>query len=131
MASFRKELMKKPGKLNSWLKKEIIGLIKQEWSPQQIEGRLNHENKPSVCHETIYKIIRQDRTDGGNLYRHKLKYQKRNTVKKITVRNRITTDRRPKIVDTKQRLGDWETDTIMGKNSKGAILTVVEKKQHL
>ena len=29
-------------------------------------------------------------------------------------------DQRPKVVDTKERFGDWEVDTIIGKNHKSA-----------
>ena len=52
MANLRKERMKKPRKLHAWLKKEIIGLIEQDWSPQQIEGRLKLENKQT--HKEVY-----------------------------------------------------------------------------
>jgi len=131
MASLRKQRMKKPRKLQVWLKKEIEALIKQDWSPRQIEGRLKLENKPFVSHETIYKIIRQDKANGGILYkhtRHKLKHRKRSLGKKITIKNRVTIDQRPKIVDAKQRFGDWEIDTIVGENNKGAIVTIVERK---
>jgi IS30 family transposase len=131
MAEVRKERMKKPRKLHPWLKKEIIGLIEQGWSPQQIEGRLKLENKPSVSHETIYQIIRQDKTDGGKLYkhtRHQLKHRKRPVGEKIPIKNRVSIDQRPKIVDTKERFGDWEIDTIAGENNKGAIVTMVERK---
>ena len=31
-------------------------------------------------------------------------------------------------MDTKQRFGDWEIDTIVGQNNKGAIVTLVERK---
>jgi IS30 family transposase len=131
MASLRKERMKKPRKLHPWLKKEIIGLIEQDWSPQQIQGRSKLENKPSVSHESIYKMIRQDKADGGTLYkhtRHQLKYRKRPVGKKITIKDRVTIDQRPEIVNAKQRFGDWEIDTIVGENNKGAIVTVVERK---
>jgi len=119
-ANMRKERMKKPRKLHPWLKKEIIGLLKQGWSPQQIEGRLKMENKPYVSHETIYEIIREDKKEGGTLYkhtsyfvqststRHQLKYRKRPVGKKIPIKNRVSIDQRPKIVDTKERFGDWE-----------------------
>jgi IS30 family transposase len=36
-------------------------------------------------------------------------------------------DERPKIVDEKSRIGDWEIDTIIGKNHKQAVLSVVER----
>ena len=131
MAKLRKERMKKPRKLHEWLKKEIIGFIRQDWSPQQIAGRLKLENKPFVSHETIYKIIRKDRAEGGTLYkhtRHQLKHRKRPVGKKITIKNRVGIDQRPDIVDTRQRFGDWEIDTIVGENNKGAIVTLVERK---
>ena len=131
MASLRKKRMKKPRKLHPWLEKEIVELIKQDWSPQQIEGRLKLENKPFVSHETIYKIIRGDKAEGGTLYkhtRHKLKHRKRSVGKKISIKSRVTIDHRPEIVNTKQRFGDWEIDTIVGENNKGAIVTLVERK---
>ena len=131
MADLRKERMKKPRKLHTWLKKEIIAFIKQDWSPQQIKGRLMLESKPHVSHESIYKIIRKDKAEGGTLYkhtRHKLKRRKRSVDKKIAIKNRESIDKRPDIVDTKQRFGDWEIDTIVGANNKGAIVTMVERK---
>ena len=131
MAELRKERMKKPRKLVSELKKQIIFMIKEDWSPQQIEGRLRFENQPFVSHETIYKIIRKDKQDGGTLYRHcrhKLKYRKRPVGEKINIKNRISIDQRPEIVNTGQRFGDWEIDTIVGENNRGAIVTIVERK---
>jgi IS30 family transposase len=47
---------------------------------------------------------------------------------KIPIKNRVSIDRRPHIVDTKERFGDWEIDTIVGENGKGAIVTMVERK---
>jgi IS30 family transposase len=131
MAEIRKERMKNPRKLYPWLKKKIIGMIEQDWSPQQIEGRLKLENSSPVSHETIYKIIRQDKMDGGTLYkhtRHQLKHRKRPVGEKIPIKNRVSIEQRPNIVDTKQRFGDWEIDTIVGENNKGAIVTMVERK---
>ena len=131
MAHLRKQRMQKPRKLHPWLEKKIIDLILQDWSPQQIVGRLKHQNKEFVSHETIYKIIRQDKAKGGTLYkhtRHKLKHRKRPMSKPISIKNRISIDRRPKVVDSKERFGDWEIDTIVGQNNKGAIVTMVERK---
>jgi IS30 family transposase len=131
MAKLRRERMKKTRKLYPWLKKEIVGLIQQDWSPQQITGRLKLENKPFVSHETICKMIRQDRAAGGTLYRHtrhQLKHRKRTAGKKTAIKNRVTIDQRPDIVNTKERFGDWEIDTVVGENNKGAIVTIVERK---
>ena len=131
VAELRKECLKKPRKLHQFLKKQIIEMIKKGWSPQQIEGRLKLENKSFVSHETIYQMIRKDKREGGTLYlhtRHRLKYRKRPVSKPIPIKNRISIDQRPKIVDHKERFGDWEIDTIIGENNKGAMVTMVERK---
>ena len=131
MSELRKERMKKPRKLTPELEKKVISLIEQDWSPQQIEGRLRLENQPFVSHETIYKMIRKDKDEGGRLYkhcRHKLKYRKRPVGKKINIKNRVSIEQRPEIVDTGLRFGDWEIDTVVGKNNRGAIVTLVERK---
>ncbi len=36
--------------------------------------------------------------------------------------------KRPKCVDKKQRIGDWEGDTIVDEDHKSALLTLVERK---
>jgi IS30 family transposase len=130
MAEVRKERMKKPRKLVPDLKKEIISMIEEDFSPQQIQGRLKLKNQPFVSHETIYKIIRKDKQEGGKLYkhtRHQLKHRKRQEGEKIPIKNRVSIDQRPEIVNLRQRFGDWEMDTIVGENNQGAILTMVER----
>ena len=131
MATLRKARMRKPRKLFPWVKKEITAMIEQNWSPQQITGRLKLKALPGVSHETIYKIIRRDREQGGTLYkhtRHQLKHRRRPGGAKITIKNRISIDQRPEIVNAKGRFGDWEIDTIIGENNKGAIVTMVERR---
>jgi IS30 family transposase len=130
-AELRKMRMKTPRKLKPDLKKKVIELIKEDWSPQQIRGRLKLENKPFVSHETIYKIIRLDKENGGDLWkhtRHKLKHRKRPVGKKISIKNRVSIDQRPAIVAEGKRFGDGEIDTIVGEDNRGAILTITERK---
>ena len=101
-------------------------MTKEDYSPQQIEGRLKLMNQPFVSYETIYKIIRKDKQESGNLYkhtRHQLKHRKRPVDDKISIKNRVSIDQR----NLKQRFGDWEMDTIAGKNNQGVILTMVER----
>ncbi len=43
----------------------------------------------------------------------------------------MSIDSRPAIVDLKSRIGDWEIDTVTGKNSKGYLITAVERKSKL
>ncbi len=106
------------------------------WSPQQIAGRLKKENI-FISHETIYKYIWENKNNGGILYkylRHKgKKYKKRGklTAGKGLIPNRIDIEARPKIVDKKIRFGDFEIDTIIGTGKSGAIVSMVDRASKL
>ena len=104
---------------------------KEQWSPEQIVGYCKKENIPMVSHERIYQYIRLDKEQGGLLYknmRHRLKHRKRPVSgKQIFIKNRVSIDKRPDIINNKNRFGDWEIDTIIGKDGKGAIVTIVER----
>lgn len=43
------------------------------------------------------------------------------------IKNRKFIEERPAIVNDKNRVGDWEIDTIIGKNGKQAIVTIAER----
>jgi len=42
------------------------------------------------------------------------------------IRNRVSIEERPAIVDTNVRIGDWEADTVIGKGHKGVLVTQTE-----
>jgi IS30 family transposase len=44
------------------------------------------------------------------------------------IKNRVSIDERPGIVDQKTRMGDWEGDTVIGKKHKGGTVTLAERK---
>jgi IS30 family transposase len=61
--------------------------------------------------------------------RHRLKHRKRPAGgKKVVIPNKVSIEERPEIINKKERFGDWEIDTIVGKGNKGAILTLTERK---
>jgi IS30 family transposase len=108
-------------------------------SPEQIVGRLKRELNISLHHESVYRYIIQDKRDNGKLYlhlRHKQKpYRKRygststNSAKGIP--DRVDIDERPEIINNRQRVGDWEGDTVIGAKHKGAIVTLDERVSKL
>ena len=121
-------------KMKGALKEEIQRLIEADFSPEQVTGRLKKEGKQSASHTCIYEMIREDKTNGGQLYKHlrnsgkkqKKKYGSKD--KRGQIPNRVSIDKRSQVVDNKGRIGDWEGDTIIGKNHKGAIVTITERK---
>jgi len=128
----QKERFQEPRKLTNSIKKCIRDKITNEqWSPQQIVGYCQLNRIQIVSHERIYQLVRQDKKEGGILWqhmRHKLKHRKRPVGAKITIKNKVSIDLRPEIVNNKERYGDWEIDTIIGENQKGTILTLTERK---
>jgi len=115
-------------------KKLVIDYIKEDWSPVQISGYLAKEHNISISHETIYKYIWADKKKGGTLCKHLRhkgkKYNKRSgkNAGRGLIPGRIDIKERPAIVETKQRIGDFEIDTIIGKNHKGAIVSIVDRR---
>lgn len=107
----------------------------EQWSPEQVSGWLYTEHKISLSHERIYQHIWQNKHQGGDLYQHLRrqgkKYQKRGSNGKQSrgqIKDRISIDDRPQVVDDKKRVGDWEIDTVIGKGHSGALVTIVERK---
>ena len=135
-ANERKERFCKNRKFTSMMQQIIREkLSKHQWSPEQIHGYCKANDIPMVSHERIYQFIYQDKAEGGLLHKHlrvaSKKYRKRygsGNNNRIHIKDRISIDLRPEVINTKQRYGDWEIDTIVGKNNKGAIVTVVERK---
>ena len=108
-------------------------LITEQWSPEQISGVLAKDGK-YISHETIYRMIRKDKAEGGTLYkhcRHKLKHRTRPVGgKRISIPNRTSISERPNEADGK-RFGDFEIDTIVGRGNHGAIVTLIERSTNM
>jgi IS30 family transposase len=125
-------------KLTPALINTIDALLEQQWSPEQISGRLAQAGQVSVCHESIYQHVLKDKQAGGKLYlnlrRHAKTYRKRYGSRTGSVKgipNRVDIDERPEAANQRSRLGDWEADTMIGKGHQGALVTLDERKSKL
>jgi IS30 family transposase len=115
------------------------GLL-SNWTPEQIAGRIKKEypNNPimSISHESIYRYIYTQPQASLNKKLIKLLVRKktrrrppkkrRGTGSKII--NQVSIDNRPKHIDSRDEIGHWEGDLMIGKNHKSAIGTIVERK---
>lgn len=115
------------------LQQIVTEKILLDWSPDQISGYLKKEGASDISHERIYQFLLSDKKAGGTLHTHlrhgRKKRKKRYGAKdrRGQIKNRVSIDERPKIVDKKQRIGDWEGDTIIGKQQQKAIVTLVDR----
>jgi IS30 family transposase len=107
--------------------------LRQDWSPEQISGWLEKRQGIRISHEWIYQHILTDQQANGDLYTHLRQHGKRRKRygmydRRGKLPNRVSIEERPQIVEQRERLGDWEIDTLVGKGHRGALVSLVERK---
>ena len=133
-AIWRKKNAAKAVKMTAAIIVMIEERIRFGLSPEQVSGWLKRTHGIAISHERIYQHVWEDKRKGGDLYTflrqaHKKRRKKYGSKdKRGQISNRISIDQRPEIVDEKSRIGDWEIDTVIGKNHQGALVTIVERK---
>jgi transposase, IS30 family len=134
MTNARKRQRRQQNPIIDEYKLILITMSCDEWSPEQISGFLKHELNIYISHETIYQWIWADKRAGGELYKHLRHGQKKKRKRygskdaRGQIKDRVSIDERPAIVDQRIRFGDWEIDTVIGANHQGALITAVERK---
>lgn len=109
-------------------------LIRFDLSPEQASPRLYQEQGIKISPEWIYQYIYADKAAGGELHTHlrgQKPYRKRYASgqdRRGQLKDRVSIDERPAVVDQRKRLGDWEGDTIIGGGRRGALVSLVERK---
>lgn len=115
---------------------QVERLLREDWSPEQIHGWQDEQGLATVSPEWIYQYILNDKEQGGDLYTH-LRCQKQrkkrygSTDKRGQLKNRVSIDDRPVIVDQRSRIGDWEIDTVIGRQGGSVLVTAAERKTRL
>ncbi|MCP3686274.1 MAG: IS30 family transposase [bacterium] len=106
-------------------------ILNEQWSPEQISNWLKIQGRESVSFTWIYKYIKKDKAEGGELHNHLRRgcgsYLKGHKPYKGKIKDRVSIEARPEIVNQRSRLGDYEIDLIVGPKNKGAILTIVDR----
>ncbi len=103
------------------------------WSPEQIACRLRKEGVPMAGRQWIYRHVRADRKAGGQLYLLPLRCGKRPNRKggrhagRGHIPGRVDISERPAVMEAKERVGDWEADTIIGKGLSCALVSLVDR----
>jgi IS30 family transposase len=136
-------------KLEKWQNKKLTDYVKKELedgkSPDQIAGRLK-EYPPkelekckdkTVSYESIYNWIYEGEGRFGGLYKklrrkqktRQRRFSRKQRKKKETIKERISIDLRPKIIEKRTRIGDWETDSVIFKGK--SILSVQYERRSM
>jgi transposase, IS30 family len=131
--SVQRRRNKVPKRITTETWSRIDEKLQQDWSPEQVSGWLKKNTETEVSHEWIYQHIYMDKRSGGNLYKH-LRCQKKrrkrtgNYDRRGKIPNQVSIEDRPEFVEQRERIGDWEGDTIVGAGKQGVIVTLVERK---
>ena len=108
--------------------------LRMEWSPEQVSGYLREEDLLSISHETIYLHVWRDKRSGGDLYLHlrqagkkrRKRYGAYDSRGRLPGKHHIS--ERPSEVETRQTLGHWEIDSVMGtERGRNSVITMVER----
>lgn len=115
----------------SW--ERVEKLLREYWSPEQISSWLRQEEDIRVSPEWIYQYILRDKQASGDLYIY-LRCQKQRKKRygapdrRGQIKGRVSIDERPEVVNERSRIGDWEADTVIGKQGGDVLVTLVERK---
>lgn len=118
----------------------VIEHLKLRWSPEQIAGRMPHDGVGSISSEAIYQFVYAQIKNGypkkgcedlRPYLRHKRKRRVPHGARRC---QRVfkpwgpSIEMRPKVVEKKKRIGDWEGDTVESCDHKPGINTALERK---
>ena len=130
----RRRTARKQKRFTEDVKERVESLLRVELSPEQISGYLARKHQIQISHERIYQHVWLNKQNGGNLYKH-LRWANKKRRKRYgkydrrgQIPDRVSIDERLSVVDNRERIGDWEVDTVVGKNHRGALLTAIERK---
>jgi len=109
-------------------------LVQRRWSPEQVSRRLRKQGELKIGTATIYRWLARDRARGGKswLQTRQLSHRYRKGYRVPDRRGRMSGKRpiseRPGRVERRREFGHWEGDTVMGKDGRHCLLTLVERK---
>ena len=109
-------------------------LTEQQWSPEQIAETLPEQLGVTLSHMTIYRHVRRDQRAGGRMFRHlrhggKRRYKRTHgPEKRGKLPDKPMIDTRSEAIESRQEVGHWEGDTVMGATGERCcLLTLVER----
>lgn len=130
-ASYRRQQASARARISPSCWPQIEVLLREDHSPQQIAG-----STKLASHERIYQHIAADHRRGGVLYkllrqrkprrRRRCRPDRRGEIK----RRRDITDRSP-MVESRERIGDWEIDSMVKANGGEVLVTMTERRSRL
>lgn len=128
---------------NEQVRSYVIEHLKLRWSPEQVAGRMKKDRIGSISAEAVYQFVYAQIKNGRPkkgcedlrpYLRHKRKRRVPHGARRcqrVLKPRGPSIDNRPKIVEERSRIGDWESDTIESKDHAPGLNSLVERKTGL
>jgi|SRR3989344_1090491 len=128
------------------IRRYVVEHLKQRWSPEQISGYMRKDGIGNISHEAIYQFIyAQVHRDGYGCLRPGaedlriyLRRKRRRRVPKgmrkcrrVLVFRGKSIEERPKTVEERKRIGDWESDSVESRDHRPGVNTLLKRKTGL
>ncbi len=113
---------------------QVHRLMGRKWSPEQVSGRLRKQAQLQIGTSTIYRWLARDKAAGGRswLQTRQLAHRYRKGYRVRDLRGRMSGKRplseRPGRANDRSEIGHIEGDTVMGKDGRHCLLTLVDRK---
>ena len=133
----------RPRLKNQFTRDYVEAKLKQDWSPEQISGRLQADHPPHcISPEAIYLYIysRCERdgygvkVTGEDLRVYLRRKHKRRNRKQVPfpsergrIPNRVSIEKRPTYIEKRKQAGHWEGDSMVSRHSRAGLNTLVER----
>ena len=117
----------------------VLKKIREGFSPDEISGELKNYPPDSllgktISYESIYDYIYNGEGKWEGLYHHLRKKHRQRRKQhgrkshKVPIPERISIHLRPKVINERKRVGDWETDSMKFKKQKASLSVQYERK---
>lgn len=117
-------------KITGKLEELVIDKLLIGWSPEQISGRLKKDNMAFISHETVYQYIQRNTELKPSLRKTRKRGHGRYSQRKCKWKNKLHISKRPQAANNRERIGDWERDTMFGANRKQIIVCTDRKSKY-
>lgn len=119
---------------NIVLQNQVIDLLKQHYSPDQISITLAKKEQVSISHESIYQFVYSAYGKKLNLspwlprQRKQRKARAKSQVKHSPIPNRNPIANRPQEINDRSSFGHFEADLMIFSNTKTNLITLCERE---
>lgn len=111
--------------------------LARDWSPEIIQAKLQehypNDDRMRISPEALYRWIYRNAQVGGHWHHHLWKRRHRRRQRgeyrhlRFKMPGRVSLSNRPEVANQRQRVGDWEGDSVHGRQGKGGLVTHVDR----